>query len=151
MIIVMRRLIDPEVFEYAMALGVRVDTFGGFMGALEKCDDISQYVHREESYFRKRVLVTNVISSIARQGHTAWRLERIGDLSTLTVATHDRYELTDDGFAGVLERYPSLKLDALVITNPIARGFGNRVVKTARLADVRLYTMNDFVEVLGYP
>ncbi|MEU1130830.1 hypothetical protein ABZ383_13375 [Streptomyces sp. NPDC005900] len=144
MVIVTRRPVDPDVHSRALELGVCVDTFGGFNRAITFLDDISDYVHPEESYFRKRMFSTRAVISVSRRGHRAWELQRTNGLRSLTVVTHDRYELTDEGFSGILDEYPSLDIDALVITNPSAQGFGKRVVTSAREANVPLYRLDDF-------
>lgn len=151
MIIVTRRPIAPDVHQRAIELGVCIDTFGGFARAIGQFDDVSQYVHPEETYFRKRMAFTRAVISIVRRGHRAWELHRINQLRPLTVVTHERYELTDDEFAGILEKYPQLDLDALVITNPSAQGFGDRVVKSSQQANVPLYTLNEFASRIREP
>ncbi|MGW0290617.1 hypothetical protein [Streptomyces tuirus] len=144
MVIVTRRPVEPDVYSRALELGVCVDTFGGFNRAITFFDDISDYVHPEEAYFRKRMASTRAVVSVSRRGHRAWEMQRINGLRSLTVVTHDRYELTDEGFSGILDQYPSLDIDALVITNPSAQGFGKRVVTSAREANVPLYRLDDF-------
>jgi hypothetical protein len=151
MVIVTRRGVDPEVYDRARKLEVCVDTFGGFDRAIGEFDDISKYVHSEEIYIRKRMAATRVVTSVTRRGHRAWELTRINKLRPLTIVTHDRYELTDDGFTEILNLYPKLDLDALVITNPSAQGFGDRVAKSARHAGVPLYTLNDFIDEIRMP
>jgi hypothetical protein len=111
------------VYDRARELDVCVDTFGGFDRAIGEFDDISKYVHPEEIYIRKRMAATRVVTSVTRRGHRAWELTCINKLRPLTIVTHDRYELTDDGFTEILNLYPKLDLDALVITNPSAQGF----------------------------
>ncbi|MGW6543117.1 hypothetical protein ACWGBH_09705 [Streptomyces massasporeus] len=144
MVIVTRRPVEPDVHSRALELGVCVDTFGGFNRAITFFDDISDYVHPEEAYFRKRMSSTRAVASVSRRGHRAWELQRINGLRSLTVVTHDRYELTDEGFSGILDQYPILDIDALVITNPSAQDFGKRVVTSAREANVPLYRLDDF-------
>jgi hypothetical protein len=151
MVIVTRRTVDPEVHNRARELKICVDTFGGFVRALGECDDISQYVHPEETYLRKRMAATRAVTSVTRRGHRAWELERTNGLRRLMIVTHDRYELTDDGFIEVLNQYPKLNLDALVITNPAAQGFGDRVVKSAQQAGIPLYTLNEFIDKIRKP
>lgn len=144
MVIVTRRPVDPDVHSRALERGVCVDTFGGFNRAIIFFEDLSDYVHPEESYLRKRMFSTRVVLSVTRRGHRAWELRRKNGLRPLTIVTHDRYELTDEGFSGILDEYPSLDIDALVITNPSAQGFGKRVVTSAREANVPLYRLDDF-------
>ncbi|MGW7595146.1 hypothetical protein, partial [Streptomyces rubiginosohelvolus] len=144
MVIMTRRPVDPDVHSRALERGVCVDTFGGFNRAITYFDDISDYVHPEEEYFRKRMAFTRAVVSVIRRGHRAWELQRKNGLRSLTVVTHDRYELTDEGFCKILDEYPSLDIDALVITNPSAQGFGKRVVTSAREANVPLYRLDDF-------
>ncbi|MGH3564692.1 MAG: hypothetical protein ACRDRH_01385 [Pseudonocardia sp.] len=152
MVIVTRRVVDPEVYERARKLEVCVDTLGGFTRALMGFDDISQYIHPEESYVRRRMAATKAVMSVTRRGHRAWELGRINGLRPLTIVTHDRYELTDDGFrTEILSQYSNLDLDALVITNSSAQGFGDRVVKSAQQAGVPLYTLNDFIDEIRKP
>lgn len=151
MVIVTRRVVDPEVYDRARELGVCVDTFGGFERALREFDDISKYAHPEEIYIRKRITANRAVTSVIRWGHRAWELQRIKGLRPLIIVTHDRYELTDDGFSEILSQYPKLDLDALVITNPSAQGFGDRVVKSAQQAGVPLYTLNDFIDEIRKP
>jgi hypothetical protein len=151
MVIVTRRVVEPDVHERARELEICVDTFGGFNRALGEFDDISQYVHPEETYIRTRLAATRVVTSVIRRGHRAWELERVNGLRPLMIVTHDRYELTDDGFTEILNQYPKLELDALVITNPAARGFGARVVESARWSGVPLYTLNDFLDEIRDP
>ncbi|WP_416873610.1 hypothetical protein [Kitasatospora sp. SC0581] len=145
MVIVTRRVVDADVYSRALELGVCVETFGGFSRAVTFLDDISSYMHPEEEYFRRRISRTRIVSSVSRRGHRAWELQRINGLRPLTVVTHDRYELTDEGFAGVLDQYPGIDIDALVITNPSAQGFGKRVVTSAREANIPLYKLDDFI------
>lgn len=151
MVIVTRRLVDPEVYEQARDLGICVDTFGGFVRAIDDFDDITQYVHPEERYVRRRLAATKAVTSVIRLGHRAWELRRIKGLRPLTIVTHDRYELTNDGFADILEQYPKLDLDALVITNPAAQAFGGLVKKSAHQAGVRVYTINEFIDEIRKP
>lgn len=151
MVIVTRRVVDPEVYDRARELEVCVDTFGGFGRAVSGFDDISQYVHPEEMYIRSRMAATRAVTSVIRRGHRAWELGRINGLRPLMIVTHDRYELTDDGFTEILNHYPKLDLDALVITNPSAQGFGDRVVKSAQQAGVPLYTLDDFIGEIRKP
>lgn len=151
MVIVTRRIVDPEVYDRARDLKVCVDTFGGFDRALGEFDDISQYVHPEETYLRKRMTATRAVTLVTRRGHRAWELERSNRLRQLMIVTHDRYELTDDGFIEIFNQYPMLNLDALVITNPAARGFGARVVRSAQRAGIPLYTLNDFIDEIRKP
>lgn len=151
MVIVTRRAVDPGVHERARELDVSVDTFGGFQRALWEFDDISEYVHPEETYFRRRMAATRVVTSVTRRGHRAWELERVSGLRPLMVVTHHPYELTDDAYSDVLNGYPKLDLDALVITNPSARGFGARVAKSALRAGVPLYTLHDFIDEIDEP
>jgi hypothetical protein len=150
MVIITRRLVDPEVYSQARNLGICVDTFGGFVRALE-IDDISRYVHPEETYVRRRLFATRAVASVDRLGHRAWIVERVDRLRPLVIVTHDRYELTDDDFAMILSEYPKLDLDALVVTNPSAQGFGNRVVQSAQQAAVPLYTFHDFLRRIREP
>jgi hypothetical protein len=150
MVIVTRRPVEPDVYSRALELGVCVDTFGGFTRALARFDDIADYVHPEETYFRKRMFSTRAVSAMVRRGHRAWELQRIKGLRSLTVVTHDRYELTDEGFSGILDQYPNLDIDSLVITNPSAQGFGKRVVTSAHEANVPLYTLDDFASKVRY-
>lgn len=151
MVIVTRRVVDPDVYDRAREFGVCVDTFGGFGRALGEFDDISQYVHPEESYIRGRMAATRAVTSMTRRGHRAWELKRVDGLRPLMIVTHDRYELTDDGFTGILNQYPKLDLDALVITNPAAQGFGDRVVRSAQQARVPLFTLDDFIGKIRKP
>jgi hypothetical protein len=149
--IVTRRIVDPEVYERARELKICVDTFGGFVRAIGGFDDVSEYAHPEEIYFRRRMAATRAVTAVTRWGHRAWELERINSLRRLIIVTHDRYELTDDGFTGILNQYPKLNLDALVITNPSAQRFGDRVANSAQHAGVPLYTLNDFINEIRKP
>jgi hypothetical protein len=151
MIIVTRRIVAPDVHTRARELRVCVDTFGGFTRALRQFDDISEYVHPEEAYLRRRVAATRAVTSMSRRGHRAWELERVDGLRRLTIVTHEPYELTDDQFSEILSQYPSLTLDALVITNPAAQGFGSRVAKSAQNARVPLFTLDDFISDIRKP
>ncbi|CAM3927318.1 hypothetical protein KIPE111705_31870 [Kibdelosporangium persicum] len=151
MLIVTRRAIDPDVLDYARHVDVCVETFGGFVNAIYSLDDISQYVDPEEVYVRRRLRGTRAVTSIARRGLRALELQRIKNLRPLMIVFNNRYELTDDEFAEMLNRYPKLIIDALVITNPNTQGFGDRVVQTARHANVRLYTFNEFIAMIRNP
>lgn len=151
MVIVTRRLVDPDVYERARELKICVDTFGGFTSALDDLDDISEYVHREEVYIRRRLLATRAVTSVIRRGHRAWELQRISGLRPLTIVTNDRYELTDYEFTTVLNQYPKLDLDAFAITNPSARGFGDRAVASARQAGVALCLLDEFIAEIRKP
>jgi hypothetical protein len=66
MVIVTRRVIEPDVHERARELEICVDTFGGFNRALGEFDDISQYVHPEAKYIRTRMAATRVVTSVTR-------------------------------------------------------------------------------------
>jgi hypothetical protein len=151
MVIVTRRLVDPDVYQRAIELQVCVDTFGGFMRAVDTFDDISQYVHPEEEYVRRRMAATRAVTAVVRRGHRGWTLTRTDGLRALTIVTVDRYELTDEQFAAVLQEYPKLELDALVVTNPSAKGFGDRVVNSAQQAGVPLFTLDDFIRRIREP
>jgi hypothetical protein len=145
MVIVTRRSVAPGVYPRSDELGVCVDTFGGFTRALGRFDDISQYVHPVETYIRKRLAATRVVTSVDRIGHRAWLLARIHDLRPLTIVTVDRYELTDDQFAAVIDEYPDVTPDALVVTNPSAQGFGDRVIDSSKQFGIPLFKIDDFV------
>lgn len=145
MIIITRRAVAPDVYERANELGVSVDTFGGFVRAITFFDDVSQYVHPEENYFKNRIFATRVVSRVDRRGHRAWDIERSRGLRPLTVITHEPYELTDDDLTTLLNQYLNLDIDALVITNPNARGFGERVAKNARQAGIPILTLDQFI------
>lgn len=145
MIIVTRRSVAPGVYARAGEVGVCVDTFGGFTTALLRFDDISQYVHSEETYVRKRLARTRVVTSVTRVGHRAWFLTRRNGLRPLTIVTLDRYELTDDGFGAAVDKYPEIQPDAIVVTNPSAQGFGDRVINSSKQAGIPLFKIDDFV------
>jgi hypothetical protein len=151
MVIVTRRLVDPDVYERARELKVCVDTFGGFTRALDDLNDIAEYVHREEEYIRRRLLATRAVTSMIRRGHRAWELHRINGLRPLMIVTHERYEMTDYEFTAILNQYPKLDLDAFVITNPSARGVGDRVVASAEQAGIPLYLLDDFLTEIRKP
>jgi hypothetical protein len=151
MVVVTRRLADPDVYQRASELNVCVDTFGGFVRAIDDFDDISQYVHPEEKYVRARLAATRAVTSVARRGHRAWTVVRTDGLRPLTIVTVDRYELTDEQFAAVLHGYPKLTMDALVVTNPNAQGFGSRVINSAQQAGVPLLKIDDFVRRIREP
>ena len=70
-------------------------------------------------------------------------------LSSLVVAFIEPYELTSDDIYGIAEDYRHLKLDAIVVTNPYARGFAPEPMAAARAMGIRLRTLNDFVSDLG--
>jgi hypothetical protein len=150
-VIVTRRVIDPEVYDRALELGVCADTFGGFSRAAKDLDHVEDYVHREQTYIEKRLTATRAVTSMARRGHRAWVVYRISELRPLTIATHEPYELTDDQLTEILNQYPKLSLDALVITNPAAQGFGARVARSAQHAGVPLFTLNDFIADIRKP
>ncbi|SES43476.1 hypothetical protein [Lentzea albida] len=151
MVIVTRRLVDPDVYEEARRLDVAVETFGGFRRAVDDCDDISRYTHRDEDYLHRRLYATRAVKELRRCGHRAWQIIRHDPLAPLTIVIHDRYELTDDDFGRVLADYPKLDLDAFVITNPSAQGFGTRVVNSARRAGVPICTLEDFLHKIREP
>jgi hypothetical protein len=151
MVVTTRRLVDPEVYEQARELGVCVDTFGGLVRAVGDFDDIAQYIHPEERYVRRRLAATRAVTSVIRWGHRAWELKRVNGRRPLMIVTHDRYELTNDGFTEVVEQYPKLDLDAFVITNPAAQAFSGFVKKSAHQAGVRVYTINEFIDEIRKP
>ncbi|OBI92887.1 hypothetical protein [Mycobacterium asiaticum] len=151
MVIVIRRLVDPEVYDVARTLGIAVETFPDFVKAIDRDDDIAQYVSAEERYLRRRLTATGFVVSISRCGHRAWEVVRRSGLRSLKIVTHDRYELTDDDFIEVLDHYPRIEPDALVITNPNARGFGDRVLRSAERAGVPVYTLGDFLDRIRSP
>ncbi|WP_086664256.1 hypothetical protein [Lentzea kentuckyensis] len=151
MVIITRRLVDPDVYEEARELGVVVDTFGAFRRAVDDFDDISTYTHRDEDYLHRRLYATRAVTQLKRCGQRAWQIIRTAPLRPLTIVIHDRYELTDEDFGRVLAEYPKLDLDAFVITNSSAQGFGTRVLNTARRARVPLYTLDDFLHGIREP
>lgn len=151
MVVVTRRGVAPGVYARAAELGVCVDTFGGFGRALQDFDDISKYIHPEEKYIRRRLAATRVVTSVDRIGHRAWQLTRNGDLRPLSIVTIDKYELTDEEFGAVIDQYPDLTPDALVVTNPSAQGFGERVVKSAKQTGIPLFKIDDFVSNIREP
>lgn len=151
MVIVTRRVVDPDVYDQARELKVCVDTFGGFSRALDDLDDISEYVHREEEYIRRRLMATRAVTSMIRRGHRAWELQRVNGLRPLTIVTHDRYEMTEYEFTAVLNQHPKLDLDAFVITNPNAHGIGNRAVVSAQQAGIPLYLLDEFIAEIRKP
>lgn len=151
MIVITRRTVDPTVFRCAKELHVSIDTFGAFRRALEDCDDIALYEHPEVQYFERRVYATQAVSSLVRLGHRAWEIGRLNPLRSLTIATHEAYELTNAGLADVLSQYPTLKLDAVVATNPNTQGFGGLVSASAGNAEVKICTMNDFLSAVRTP
>jgi hypothetical protein len=151
MVIVTRRIVEPEVHLRAPELDVCVDTFGGSTRAIDDFVDISDCVHPEESYFRTQMSATRAVMSVIRRGHRAWGLYRVKGLRSLTVMTHEQYELTDDEFADLLDQDLKLDLDALVVTNSAAQGIGDRVVNSSQQAGVPLYTLNEFASRIRDP
>ncbi|WP_149444930.1 hypothetical protein [Mycolicibacterium sp. P9-22] len=151
MVIITRRSIAPGVHSRSDELGVSIDTFGGFARALGQFDDISQYVHPEETYVRKRLRSTGVVTSIERIGHRAWLLSRTQGLRQLIIVTVDKYELTDDEFSKALDEYPDLTLDALVVTNPSAQGFGDRVINSSKQVGIPIFKIDDFLYKMREP
>ncbi|MFG1606050.1 hypothetical protein [Actinoplanes sp. NPDC049265] len=151
MIIITRRAVAPDVYDRASELGVCVDTFGGFVRAIASFDDVSQYVHPDESYVRKRLLSTRIVSRLNRRGHRAWEIERQKGLRSLTIVTHERYELTDDDFTTLLNQHLKIDIDALVITNTNARGFGERVTRNARQVGIPIFTLDQFIGEIRAP
>lgn len=151
MIVITRRTVDPAVYQRAKDLHVSIDTFGAYRRAVEDYDDIALYEHPEVRYFERRVYATQVVSSMVRLGHRAWCIERLNSLPRLTIATHEAYELTNAAFADTLNRYPTLKLDAVIATNPNTQGFGGSVAASAGHAGVRILTVNDFLSRIRVP
>ncbi|WP_216215715.1 hypothetical protein [Amycolatopsis aidingensis] len=146
-----RQLVDPDAYDHARERGVCLDTFGGFITAVDDYDDISRYRHREEKYLRRRLAATRAVTTVLRKGHRAWRLERVDGLRPLTIITDDKYETTDHEVTTALNRYPKLTPDAFVNTNPSTRGFSGRVVATTRNAGIRLLTLPDFLDAIRHP
>ncbi|MCV7229088.1 hypothetical protein [Mycolicibacterium komossense] len=151
MVIVTRRSVSPDVYSRSAELGLSVDTFGGFGRALQDFDNISQYVHPEEKYIRRRLAATRVVTSVDRVGHRAWLLTRNVGLRPLSIVTVDRYEMTDEQFGAVIDEYPELTPDALVVTNPSAQGFGERVVKSSKQVCIPLFKIDDFISDIRKP
>lgn len=141
-----RHVITTEVYELARKHQICIDTFGAFHSAVIALDDISDYEHEDTRYIRRRLFATRTVTAIKRIGHRAWQIERTQPLRPLTIATHDRYEMTDEEFVGVICQYPALELDALVITNPNTRGFSTRVLASAAKAELPIYTFSDFLD-----
>jgi hypothetical protein len=149
MMIVTRRVVDPEVYDRACELAVCVDTFGGFGRAVR--GSMTSPGTSTQKRSTSGMAATRAVTSVTRRGHRAWELERIKGPRPLMIVTHDRYELTDDGFTEIPNQYPKLDLDALVITNSSAQGFGDRVMRSAQQAGVPLYTLNDFIGEIRKP
>jgi hypothetical protein len=146
-----RQIVDPDAYDLAREWDVCLDTFGGFASAVRGYDDISRYQHREEQYLRRRLFATRAVTTVLRQGHRAWHLERVNGLRPLTIITDDKYETTDHEVMCALEQYPKLTPDAFVNTNPSTSGFSGRVIATTRNAGLQLFTLADFLPTVRQP
>ncbi|MFE5501346.1 hypothetical protein ACFQ73_02190 [Amycolatopsis japonica] len=151
MVFLSRQLVTPDAYDLARERGVCIDTFGGFTTAVDDYDDISRYQHREEQYLRRRMAATRAVSTMLRKGHRAWWLERVNGLRPLTIITDDKYETTDLEVTAALDQYPALVPDAFVNTNPSTSGFSGRVLATTENADVRLFTLTEFLTTIRQP
>lgn len=149
-LVVVNRPLDAGVFENARTRELLVATFGHFERALAQTD-ITEFVHPEEQYLRKRLGQRREVTRVTRIGMRAWRIDRRKGLRPLTIVTHDRYEFTDDEMWQLVAQGPGLKVDAFVVTNPNSGGFGSRVVRSAANVGVALCTTNEFLDRLGEP
>jgi hypothetical protein len=147
-LVVVRRPLEAGVFHEAGSRGLLVATFGHFEQALGK-RDVSTFVHSEETYLHERLDPRPQVLRVTRIGIRAWRIDRTGDLRTLQIVTHDRYEFTDDEMWELVAQNPGLNTDAFVITNPNSEGFGNRVATSAEGLGIVICTMNEFLARLG--
>jgi len=148
-VVLIKRDADHEVYERAGKIGVAIHSFGELSQALSASNDISHWETRDQAYLRRRMSYARSVESFEIKGRSAYLISRRGMLSSLVVAFIEPYELTSDDIYGIAEDYRHLKLDAIVVTNPYARGFAPEPMAAARAMGIRLRTLNDFVSDLG--
>lgn len=149
-LVLVRRDATHRAYERAADEGVCVDTFGELSTALDADDDISAHQSREQTYVRSRMLGHRSTSEIRRRGKTAYEISRTGSMRHVTIVTIEHYELTADGVYTLLEEHDHLDVDAIVTTNPYARGFARQALHAAENADAELMTFNDFLAALSH-
>lgn len=148
-VVITRRAVEYGVVEAAAERGVLLESFGGLVRALQEEADLTDYQHRDERYLRQRIGRHYAVTDVTRIGLKAWRVTRGRLLEPLNIVTHDRYEFTDDELLGLLDDYRDYGIDAFVVTNPNAQGFGSRVIRTAQGAGVVLCILDEFIDRLA--
>lgn len=147
-VLLIRRPADEAVFAVAFERGIQIDTFRNVTRALEGHDEMSRYQHPDERYLRSRIGQLPAVREIHRIGLSAWAIERSDGQASLKIITHDRYEFPASELREVLDQHPTIRPDAVVITNPNTNGLSTLVVETAEQQGVRLFLLRDFIDDL---
>ncbi|MGN6188211.1 MAG: hypothetical protein ACTHOE_04885 [Conexibacter sp.] len=146
-VVVVPTRIDHEVFVHAEELGVCVDGFGELVAALWEDEDVAGHLRREQAYVLRRLHQHRAVRSVRRYGPSAYEIER-PKLSALTIVATDEYEITADHVYSLLESYANLALNAVVLTNPNARGISSDAKRAGEQAGVHVLLLNDFLGAL---
>jgi hypothetical protein len=148
-VILIRRPADEAVFAAASERDIQIDTFGNVTRALEEHDEMSGYQHPNERYLRSRIGQLPAVREIHRIGISAWGIERSDGRALLKIIAHGRYEFPASELREVLDQHPTIRPDAVVITNPNANGLSTLVVEIAQQQGVRIFLLDDFIDGLG--
>jgi hypothetical protein len=148
-IVVIRRDVTHRAYERAEELGVCVDGFGELQSALGGDRNVATHHSRDVTYLRSRIERHRYVTEVWRRGKTAYEITRSGPLLPVVIVTIPHYELTSDGVYTILEEHDHLEVDAIVSTNPYARGFAREAVQAANRAGVEVLTLNDLLDRLG--
>lgn len=149
-VLLIRRPADEAVFTLASDLGIQIDTLGNVVRALHEYGKLSRFQHPNEVYLRSCIGRLPTVLDIHRIGFSAWSIERSDTDLLLKIITHDRYEFPVSELRSELDRHPTIRPDAVVITNPNASGFSTQVKNISQELDIRLLILRDFIDCIKH-
>jgi hypothetical protein len=147
-VVVVPRRIAHAVYARAEDLRLCVDGFPQLISALLSEDNVSLYRSNEHHYVMRRLCRNRSVKSVRRIGSSAFEVKRF-DLSTVTIATIDRYELTADDIYTLVEEYADLGIQAIAITNPNASGISTDALKAGAQTGIRVILFQALLNTLG--
>lgn len=150
-VVLVRRRAAGDIYITADEVGIGIGGLSRLRNALARHEHIGIYQTAEERFVKNRLDLNRHVNSFRRRGATVYEIMRARNLSTVTIATSQRYELTADETYELLAQNRSVHLDALVTTNPNAVGFSIPTLDASRHAGIRLLTFSEFLNSLGEP
>ncbi|GAA3221956.1 hypothetical protein ACFP63_18720 [Oerskovia jenensis] len=148
-LILVRRDATDRAYELAAETGVCLDGFGEFQTALRLLDDVSEHRSREIEYLLNRLEGNRATVRVVRRGKAIFEIHRSAPARPVIIVAIDHYEVTSDGVYALINSRDGLKIDAIVSTNPYARGFAPEAVRAASNAGVDILPLNEFLSLLG--
>lgn len=150
-IVMIRRSVGPGVIEAASAQHVLIGPLGHIQRAIESGVAVAQFRHPDDVYLSSRLNRHPSVMAVTQVGINAWRIDRAQSLDSLTIVRHDRYEFPVDELHTLLGAHPGIELDAIVVTNPNASGFSQRVIGAATEVGLPIFLLDEFLQRLSLP